>query len=201
MKFRLIFWGLLLSCVCLQGQKIQVGVAYAPEFDYIQSRRLAYGFDYNVRLGGFVELNPIDRVGVRGSIFPHVYGATYQNSGNPNFPNVEQLFRLDLDISGEVHYYFVEINNVLIKGVAGVLFPANLYGRTSLYNQSIGQQNGLNFQTPEIMLGPAISLNSGRNFNTNVGLLYRRPIISNTLFRFSTLEVRIGLSWVLLAKN
>ena len=201
MKFRLLFWGLLLSCICLQGQKIQVGVAYAPEFDYFQGRRLAYGFDYNVRLGGFVELNPIDRVGVRGSIFPAVYGATYQSSGSPFGQGIEQFARVDFDISGELHYYFVEINNVMIKGVAGLLFPANLYERVFYFNQAIGQQNGLNFLTPEIMVGPAISLNSGRNFNTNVGVIYRRALNAFQPFSIATLEVRIGLSWVLLAKN
>lgn len=210
MKIKLVFLACALSCLGLQAQKLQVGVAYAPEFDYFQGQRLAYGFDYSFRLAAFVEFNPVERIGIRGSLFPSVYGATYTGGGNPfgqngqNGQSVEQFSRIDLDISGEVHYYMVEVNNVTIKGIVGMLFPANVFERVFYFNQSFGEQNGINFLTPEIMLGPGISWNSGRSFNTIIELLYRRRFDSFSRINrpsVASIEFRIGLSWVLLGKN
>jgi hypothetical protein len=100
-----------------------------------------------------------------------------------------------------VHYYLVEVSNVTIKGIGGMLFPANVFERVFYFNQSFGERNGVNFFTPEIMLGPGISWNSGRNFNTIIEALYRRRVDGFNRFSTATVEFRIGLCWVLLGKN
>lgn len=201
MKVKLVFLVLMLAGFGLQAQKLQVGVMYAPEFDYFQGRRIPYGFNYNVRLGAFIEANPIDRVGLRGSLFPSIYGATYAGGVTPFGVGVEQLNRIDLDISGELHYYLIEISGVTIKGIAGMLFPANVYEQVFQANQSFGRRNGINFLTPEIMLGPGISWNPGKNFNTIAELFYRRALDGFNRFSIATIEFRIGLCWTLLGNR
>ncbi len=200
MKSHLLLLLICLGSLSLSAQKLQVGAAFAPDLDYFQGQRLGYGFDYNFRLGFFVEANPIDRVGLRGGLLPNLYGASYQGGNNPFGPSIEQFSRLDLDITAELRYYFIEVNQVTIIGIAGMLFPANVYERVFYYNQSF-EQNGLNFRTPEILLGPGVSWNSGRNFNTFVELLYRRAFNAFQPFSVATIELRLGLSWDILGKD
>ena len=201
MKSRILCFFLCLSCLGLSAQKLQVGGSLAPDFDYFRGQRLSYGLDYYLRLGAFVEVKPVERIGLRGGLFPHFYGATYLGTGSPFGPSIEQFSRLDLDISAELRYYVVEISQVTIVGIAGILIPANVYERVFYFNQAGGQRNGINFFVPEILIGPGITWNSGRKFNTYVEAVYRRGLNSFEPFSIGTVDIRVGLSWDILGKN